>query len=146
LLSPLEGLLLYLLRIGLLGHFAFFILAPAHFPNEADLVGATIENPDFVMRQLQGTINFRTGSLIGRLACNGLEYQIEHHLFPNICHVHYPLVAPLLHEFCLRNGYPYRSLSWGEGILKSYVSIFRPRPVRSPWTRSKLLHASTRRE
>jgi linoleoyl-CoA desaturase len=146
LLSPLEGLLLYLLRIGLLGHFAFFILAPAHFPNEADLVGATMENPDFVMRQLQGTINFRTGSLIGRLACNGLEYQIEHHLFPNICHVHYPLVAPLLHEFCLRNGYPYRSLSWGEGILKSYVSIFRPRPVRSPWTRSKLLHASTRRE
>ena len=65
LLSPLEGLLLYFLRIGLLGHFAFFILAPAHFPNEADLIEASIENPDFVTRQVQETINFRTGGLIG---------------------------------------------------------------------------------
>ncbi len=136
-LSPSEGLLLYFLRIGLLGHLAFLILAPAHFPTEADLIVRTTENRDFVMRQLQGTLNFRTGGLIGRLACNGLEFQIEHHLFPNICHVHYPLVAPLLRDFCVRNGYPYRSFGWGEGILKSYAAIFRPRPTRNPSERSQ---------
>jgi fatty acid desaturase len=141
LLSPSEGLLLYFLRIGLLGHFAFFILAPAHFPTEADLTVRTADNRDFVMRQLQGTLNFRTGGLIGRLACNGLEFQIEHHLFPNICHVHYPLVAPLLRDFCLRNGYPYRSLGWGEGILKSYAAIFRPRPTQGSSERSQISSA-----
>jgi linoleoyl-CoA desaturase len=146
LLSPIEGLLLYFLRIGLLGHFAFFILAPAHFPNEADLIMVTTDSRNFVMRQLQGTLNFRPGGLIGRLACNGLEYQIEHHLFPNICHVYYPLIAPLLREFCLRNGYPYRSLSWGEGILKSYAAIFRPRAARRPRARSVLSPIRTPRE
>jgi fatty acid desaturase len=127
LLSPGQGMLLYFMRIGLLGHFAFFVLAPAHFPAEADLV-ETAPDQDFVMRQLQGTLNFRTG-LVGRLACNGLEYQIEHHLFPNICHVYYARVAPLVREFCNRNGYPYRCLGWGEAIVKSYAAIFRPRPV-----------------
>jgi linoleoyl-CoA desaturase len=127
-LSPGQGILLYFVRIGLLGHFAFFILAPAHFPSEADLVEAGTEQ-DLVMRQLAGTLNFRTG-FVGSLACNGLQFQIEHHLFPRICHVHYPRVAPLVHDFCRRNGYPYRCLGWSEAILKSYWAIFRPRTIR----------------
>ena len=128
-LTPAQGILFYFLRIGLLGHFAFFVLAPAHFPAEADLVEGPASDRDFPMRQLQGTLNFRTG-LVGRLACNGLEFQIEHHLFPNICHLHYPSVAPLVREFCLRHGYPYRCFGWGEAILKSYAAVFRPRPIR----------------
>lgn len=130
-LSPAQGILLYVLRIGLLGHFAFFVLAPAHFPAEADLVEGPAAERDLFMRQLQGTLNFRTG-LVGRLACNGLEFQIEHHLFPGICHVHYSKMAPLVRDFCLRNGYPYRCFGWGEAILKSYAAVFRPRPIRRP--------------
>jgi linoleoyl-CoA desaturase len=59
-----------------------------------------------------------------------VEYQIEHHLFPNLCHVYYPKIAPLVHAFCKRNGYPYRTLGWGEAIIKSYAALFHPRPVR----------------
>ena len=139
-LSPTQGMLLYFLRIGMLGHFAFFVLAPAHFPAEADLVETPATEHDFVMRQLQGTLNFRTG-LVGRLACNGLEFQIEHHLFPNICHVYYPRVAPLMREFCRRNGYPYRCFRWSEAILKSYAAIFRPRPIRRRALRHQSLPA-----
>jgi linoleoyl-CoA desaturase len=136
-LSPTVGVLLYVLRMGLLGHFAFFVLAPAHFPAEADLVETNATEHDFFMQQLQGTLNFRTGP-IGRLACNGLEFQIEHHLFPNICHVYYPRVAPLVREFCRKNGYPYRCFGWSQAILKSYAAMFRPRPIR----RSALPHQS----
>jgi linoleoyl-CoA desaturase len=129
LLSVHEGLTLYFLRIALMWHFMFFAFAPAHFPAEADLVASGPDDVDPVMRQTQGTVNFRTG-LIGGLACNGVGYQIEHHLFPGICHVHYPKVAPLVREFCERNGYPYRTLGWGEAILKSYGALFRPRAIR----------------
>jgi fatty acid desaturase len=129
LLSVGEGLLLYFLRIAAMGHFMFFAFAPAHFPAEAELVEIGAEEGDPVMRQTQGTVNFRTG-LIGGLACNGVGYQIEHHLFPGICHVHYPKVAALVREFCERNGYPYRTLGWGEAILKSYVALFRPRQIQ----------------
>jgi linoleoyl-CoA desaturase len=30
----------------------------------------------------------------------GLNFQIEHHLFPRICHVHYPAIAPLVEQTC----------------------------------------------
>lgn len=37
----------------------------------------------------------------------GLNYQIEHHLFPRICHVHYPTIAPVVKEFCDEKNIPY---------------------------------------
>lgn len=129
LLGVTEGLVLYFLRIGLMGYAMFFAFAPAHFPAEADLLEPAARERDFVMRQTQATVNFRTG-VLGRLACNGVEYQIEHHLFPGICDVHYARIAPLVREFCERNGYPYRTFGWGEGILKSYAALFHPRPIR----------------
>jgi len=124
-----DALLLYLIRIGLVGHAMFFAFGPAHFPAEAELLESAAADRDFVMRQTQATVNFRTGP-IGRLACNGVEYQIEHHLFPGICHVYYPAVAPLVRAFCQAHGYPYRTLGWLEAIGKSYAAAFHPRPVR----------------
>jgi fatty acid desaturase (delta-4 desaturase) len=37
----------------------------------------------------------------------GLNYQIEHHLFPRIQHSHYPLIAPLVKKFCKEKNIPY---------------------------------------
>mmetsp|Transcript_21480 Transcript_21480/g.31168 ORF Transcript_21480/g.31168 Transcript_21480/m.31168 type:complete len:424 (+) Transcript_21480:53-1324(+) len=37
----------------------------------------------------------------------GLNYQIEHHLFPRISHTHYPKIAPVVREFCRKKGIPY---------------------------------------
>jgi fatty acid desaturase len=126
LMSPADGILLYFLRISLLGHFMFFVFAPAHFPAEAQLFET--KGQDFMKLQIQATVNFRAG-FIGKIACNGLQYQIEHHLFPNISHIHYPHVALVVQDFCKRNGYHYRCFSWMEAIFKSYAAIFRPRPI-----------------
>lgn len=46
----------------------------------------------------------------GRLLCffnGGLNYQIEHHLFPRIHHSHYPNIAPFVREFCVVKNIPY---------------------------------------
>ncbi|KAH8051040.1 hypothetical protein JL722_11077 [Aureococcus anophagefferens] len=37
----------------------------------------------------------------------GLNYQIEHHLFPRVAHSHYPHIAPVVRAFCERHGAPY---------------------------------------
>jgi acyl-lipid (7-3)-desaturase (Delta-4 desaturase) len=37
----------------------------------------------------------------------GLNYQIEHHLFPRIQHNHYPTIAPVVRKFCEQRGIPY---------------------------------------
>jgi len=144
LLSVAEGLLLNFLRIATMGHFMFFAFAPAHFPAEAELTEIERGEDDPVMRQTQGTVNFRTG-LIGGRACNGVGYQIEHHLFPGICHVHYPRVAPLVREFCERNGYPYRTLGWGEATVKSYAALFWPRAIHRIAARQQRRVAPARR-
>ena len=37
----------------------------------------------------------------------GLNYQIEHHLFPRMNHTHYPIIAPIVKQFCKTRGIPY---------------------------------------
>jgi acyl-lipid (7-3)-desaturase (Delta-4 desaturase) len=46
------------------------------------------------------------GSLLAMFN-GGLNYQIEHHLFPRISHTHYAKIAPIVREFCKKKGIPY---------------------------------------
>jgi fatty acid desaturase len=123
-------LLFYALRTALLGYAMFAVLAPGHYPAEAIVVEKIeLGEENFVLRQAATSINFRTG-FVGRLICSGLEYQVEHHLFPNLSHVHYPKVSEVVKDFCQENGYPYRTLGWGEAIWKSWKVFSAPKDVR----------------
>ncbi len=112
----------------LLGYAMFIAFAPAHFPEEALFAGKNHKNDDFVLRQTATTINFRTG-WFGRLLLSGVEYQIEHHLFPGIPHVYYPKLSRVVEQYCRRNGYPYRTLGWGEALWKAFLIFRKPKKV-----------------
>ncbi len=123
-------LTLHVVRGALLGYALFIAFAPAHFPVEAAFLDKEHEDRaeyfrkmDFILLQTTTTVNFRTGWL-GRLLCAGVEYQLEHHLFPGISHVYYPEMSPLLKRFCEEHGYPYRTLGWAESAWKA-LSVFR---------------------
>jgi fatty acid desaturase (delta-4 desaturase) len=49
----------------------------------------------------------------------GLNYQIEHHLFPRINHSHYPFIAPYIQEFCKKKNIRYTHFPT---ILENYAS------------------------
>lgn len=119
---------LYVLLTGLSGIAIFIGAAPAHFPAEAVCVPAAERHADFILRQTVTTVNFRTGRL-GRLLCSGIEFQIEHHLFPEICYTHYPKIRELVEPFCREHGYPYRVLGWGEGVWKALKVFWSPKRV-----------------
>lgn len=133
---PLSVVAFYVVRMFLVGYGMFVAFAPAHFPAEARFVGTEGEadrlaykkSQDFVLLQTATTVNFRTG-WFGRLVCIGVEYQIEHHLFPGISHVYYPKMAPILKEYCDANGYPYKTLGWWEGTWKAIAAFWRIKPV-----------------
>ena len=57
--------------------------------------------------QVETTVDFARGSRLLSWFIGGLNFQIEHHLFPRICHVHYPALAPLVEETCREFGLPY---------------------------------------
>lgn len=52
----------------------------------------------------------------------GLNYQIEHHLFPRIAHTYYPLIAPVVRDYCEKKGVKYVHFGNVVGNLRSTVS------------------------
>jgi linoleoyl-CoA desaturase len=65
-----------------------------------------IEN-DWAIHQMNTTVNFSAGSKFLTWYLGGLNYQVEHHLFPKICHVHYPRIAPIVKQTAAEFGIVY---------------------------------------
>jgi fatty acid desaturase len=78
------------------------------------------DNIGFLERQLVTTRNVRPGFLTD-LMMGGLNYQVEHHLFPNIPRRRLGKARAIIKPFCEEHGLPYYEVS----MLKSYVEVFR---------------------
>jgi linoleoyl-CoA desaturase len=65
-----------------------------------------IEN-SWAIHQLITTTDYSPGSRILTWFIGGLNYQIEHHLFPNICHVHYRKLSKIVKETAIEYDLPY---------------------------------------
>lgn len=118
-----------LLRWALFGYAMFAMLAPAHWPAAAIFRGTEAAKQDaFPRRQLESTLNFRAGRL-GSFFCSGLDYQIEHHLFPKVSHVHHRKLKPLVQAYCAKHGLPHRTLGWGESLRGCLAVLRNPKPV-----------------
>lgn len=121
-------LLFYVIRIGLMGYAMFAVFAPGHFPPEAIRIKDDQRGSDHYLLQALGTVNFRAG-FFGSLICSGLQYQIEHHMFPGVSHIHYSKMSALVEQFCREQGLPYRSYRWSEVLWKSLAVFWMPQPV-----------------
>jgi linoleoyl-CoA desaturase len=62
---------------------------------------------EWAIHQLNTTANFATGSRSLHWLLGGLNFQIEHHLFPRISHVHYPQVSHFVKEACRESNIAY---------------------------------------
>jgi linoleoyl-CoA desaturase len=55
---------------------------------------------EWMIHQIQSTANFATGSKVLTWLLGGLNFQVEHHLFPKISHVHYPALNRIVKQTC----------------------------------------------
>jgi linoleoyl-CoA desaturase len=62
---------------------------------------------NWAVHQLLNTTNYAPGSRITAWFIGGLNYQIEHHLFPQVCHIHYPRIAGIVKSVSENYGLPY---------------------------------------
>lgn len=97
-------------------YIAGFILAiifqPAHvvegteypMPDE----NGNLEN-SWAIHQLHTTTNFGHKQKLFSWYVGGLNYQVEHHLFPNICHVHYRNISKIVKQTAEEYGLPYKT-------------------------------------
>ncbi len=132
-----------LLGIVICQYIAGFILAiifqPAHviegseFPLPDD--NGNLEN-NWAIHQLHTTTNFANKSTFFSWFVGGLNYQIEHHLFPNICHVHYKKISEIVRQTAEEFGLPYKNVSTFRGAILSHARLLkelgkRPSPMLS---------------
>jgi linoleoyl-CoA desaturase len=61
----------------------------------------------WAIHQTQTTVNFARRSVVAAWLLGGLNFQIEHHLFPRICHVNYPAMSKLVEDTCHEFGVRY---------------------------------------
>ncbi|MCB9064538.1 MAG: acyl-CoA desaturase [Chitinophagales bacterium] len=80
----------------------------------------------WAIHQLLNTANFAPNNKLLSWYIGGLNYQIEHHLFPQICHVHYPQLSKIVSEVAKEYNIPYnvqptfrKALSTHAQMLKS---------------------------
>ena len=80
------------------------VMGDCEFPQPTD--ARKIEN-SWAVHQLLNTANFAPKSKVLAWFIGGLNQQIEHHLFPYICHVHYKKLAPIVKQTAQEYGLPY---------------------------------------
>jgi linoleoyl-CoA desaturase len=80
------------------------VMEECEFPVPTD--DRKMEN-NWAVHQLLNTANFSPKSKMVFWYVGGLNHQIEHHLFPHICHIHYKGIAPLVKETAHEHGLPY---------------------------------------
>jgi linoleoyl-CoA desaturase len=61
----------------------------------------------WAVHQVETTVDFARDSRLLSWLVGGLNFQIEHHLFPRICHLHYPAIAPIVEQTCREFGVRY---------------------------------------
>lgn len=80
---------------------------------------------EWAVHQIHTTSDFARNSKILSWYVGGLNFQIEHHLFPNICHVHYKEIAPLVESTAHEFGLVYNLKPSFASALKSHVKRLR---------------------
>lgn len=116
-LSPGIAFVFLGVQLGLFGFYMGIAFAPNHkgmpiVPRDMTL--------DFLRRQVLMSRNIR-GSRFLDIAMGGLNYQIEHHLFPSMPRPHLRRAAPIVAEYCREHGVTYTQVH----LLTSYAIVIR---------------------
>ncbi len=119
----------YGVMVFVTGLFIAVVFQLAHVVEHAEFVdpkvgGGSIES-EWAIHQLATTANFATSNKMWNWLFGGLNFQVEHHLFPKISHVHYPELNKRLKEVCAEFNIAYREFPTLRSALWSHLVYLR---------------------
>ncbi|MDX2010030.1 MAG: fatty acid desaturase [Myxococcaceae bacterium] len=124
-LGPLASLSVALNSLGaevLSNLHCFVIIVPNHAGDDLERFdGPPASRAEWFVRQVRGSVNFRTGGDLNDFLHGFLNYQIEHHLFPDLPPRAYQQLQPKVKALCERYGVPYRQ----ESVWKRLEQLVR---------------------
>lgn len=80
---------------------------------------------EWAVHEMKTTCNFATESAFLSYFLGGLNFQVEHHLFPYVCHVHYPAISKIVKKTAKEYGVPYHEKSTLFKALKSHFLLLK---------------------
>jgi linoleoyl-CoA desaturase len=95
----------------------------ADFPEACKETGKV--DSDWAAHQVHSTVNFARTNPFWTWYMGGLNFQIEHHLFPKISHSHYPAISKIVEDTCKEYGLRYQAHPTVRAALTSHVSYLR---------------------
>ena len=109
---------------GLRNAWAYVVIVCGHFADGAEKFNPSVlegeTKPEWYLRQMLGTANFRAGRVLGFMSGN-LCYQIEHHLYPDLPSNRYPEIAEQVRALCVTYDLPYTT----GPLLRQYLLTVR---------------------
>jgi linoleoyl-CoA desaturase len=96
------------------------IVEETQFPEQNHTSGKMED--EWAIIQLKTTANFANKNWFWNAFTGGLNFQIEHHLFPNISHVHYPALSLIVKNVCSNYKVPYLEHSSMSNAFASHVA------------------------
>ena len=93
------------------------------FPLPAEPSGK-IEN-EWAIHQVATTANFATDNKLISWLVGGLNFQIEHHLFPKISHIHYPAISKIIKQACKEHDIQYNEFGKMSQAIASHYFYLR---------------------
>ncbi len=97
----------------------------AHCVEEADFTevpsGGKAFPRDWAEHQVASTADFARGNPLVSWYLGGLNFQAVHHLFPRVCHLHYPALSRIVEQTCQEHGIRYRVQASVGAALRSHV-------------------------
>ncbi len=118
-------LLFYVITVGVLGVALSVVFQLAHAVEEARFPapqpGTTRMQEPWAVHQVEATVDFARGNRLVSWLVGGLNFQIEHHLFPTICHANYQIISNVVEDTCREYGVPYKAnLNFHAAVASHY--------------------------
>lgn len=103
------------------------VLVPVHMVDEATFAVVDEEGrieDDWAVHVFKNTTDYSPQSKLANLFFGGLNTHLVHHLFPGVCHVHYPALSLILERKAAEYGLQYRKVSMA-GALRSHFRLLK---------------------
>lgn len=120
------GFLIFTLVAGLIISIVFQLahtVEHTHFPMPQEETGKMED--EWAIHQLKTTANFAPKNKWINWYVGGLNFQIEHHLFPKISHIHYPNISKIIKQTCEEFGIEYIEYSKMRYAIASHIAFLK---------------------
>lgn len=99
------------------------VVESVDFPLPSETTGQI--DSSWTIHQIETTADFARDNPVISWFTGGLNFQVEHHLFPQICHVNYPAISKIVEETCEEFGVKYRKNQSFTSAVKSHFNVLQ---------------------